>query len=100
MSATTEPAIAELAQLSRLALSEQELAMAALGIGRLRAYIVRIQAIDPSTAGAAMDPDGALAPLQPDQARAGLSDGQALASTPGRRSDYFAVPKVLEGTEP
>ncbi len=100
MSATPEPTIAELAELSRLALTERELATAAREIDHLRAYIARIQGIGLEAATAAPDPDGADAPLRPDLARQDPKSGRGLSSAPDRRSDHFAVPKVLRRTEP
>src|SRR5690606_2052629 len=95
MSAITRDEVAHLARLSRLALSDEELAHFATQLDVRIGYVAR----EAEVAAEDVPPSSHALPLtnvfRPDEVRPGLTPQQALSGAPAVEDDRFRVPRIL-----
>ncbi|MFO1486127.1 MAG: Asp-tRNA(Asn)/Glu-tRNA(Gln) amidotransferase subunit GatC [Verrucomicrobiaceae bacterium] len=88
--------IRHIAQLARLALTEDEAAHYSAQLDGILAYIDTLTKYDLG----AVEPTAHAAPvydvLRPDEPRTRFSQEQALSNAPKRVADQFQIPKVIE----
>jgi aspartyl-tRNA(Asn)/glutamyl-tRNA(Gln) amidotransferase subunit C len=96
MSADSDINIDYVANLARLALSDEEKIRFARQLGDILHYVEKLKGIDVS----GVEPMAHASPVfnvwQEDRSRAGLSVEQALRNAPAQRQNMIAVPKVVE----
>ncbi|AOS46329.1 Glutamyl-tRNA(Gln) amidotransferase subunit C [Lacunisphaera limnophila] len=96
MSAGSDLNIDYVANLARLALTDEEKARFARQLGDILHYVEKLKQVDVS----GVEPMAHAAPVfnvwQDDVARAGLTVEQALRNAPAQRDQMIAVPKVLD----
>ncbi len=96
MSAGSDLNIDYVANLARLALSDEQKARYARQLGDILHYVDKLKQVDV----AGVEPMAHAAPVfnvwQDDVPRAGLSTEQALRNAPAQRQNMIAVPKVVE----
>lgn len=94
----TRTDVDHVAALARLALTDDEAARLTDELGRILAYIEKLNEVDttgvPTTSHTLT---GQRAPLRDDAPRQGLTPEAALANAPDRAGGSFRVPRVLEG---
>lgn len=96
MSAGSDLNIDYLANLARLALTDEEKVRFARQLGDILHYVEKLNQVDVS----GVEPMAHAAPVfnvwQEDVPRAGLTVEQALRNTPAQRENMIMVPKVVE----
>ncbi len=96
MSAGSDLNIDYVANLARLALSDEQKARYARQLGDILHYVDKLKQVDV----AGVEPMAHAAPVfnvwQEDVPRAGLSTEQALRNAPAQRQNMVVVPKVVE----
>jgi aspartyl-tRNA(Asn)/glutamyl-tRNA(Gln) amidotransferase subunit C len=96
MSAGSDLNIDYLANLARLALTEEEKARFARQLGDILHYVEKLSQVDVT----GVEPMAQAAPVfnvwQADVTRAGLTAEQALSNAPAQRQNMIVVPKVVE----
>jgi aspartyl-tRNA(Asn)/glutamyl-tRNA(Gln) amidotransferase subunit C len=92
----TIPEVEHIAELARLALSDEEKALFRTQLSAILDYAARLQAIDTD----AIPPTASVLPidtvLREDVARPGMSTTEALANTEEKSDDMFRVQAVME----
>jgi aspartyl-tRNA(Asn)/glutamyl-tRNA(Gln) amidotransferase subunit C len=88
----------ELALLARLELGDAESERLRGELSAMLDYVAQLAAVDttgvePMTHAVPLD-----CPLRPDKLGPSLSVDEALADAPQRIDDFFAVPRIIEGT--
>lgn len=90
--------VRHVAMLARLGLSDEEVETLRSQLGQVLEYIDILQSVDTS----AVDPTAQVLSSwnvsRPDAARPSLPAEQVLANAPGRESEFFRVPAVMEET--
>lgn len=100
MSEISRDQVAHLAKLSRLALSEQELASYSEQIDAILEHVKAIQEIDTSNVKEMSHPVDVINVVRKDVNRPGLTAEQALDQAPREDDGKFAIPQILsEGGE-
>jgi aspartyl-tRNA(Asn)/glutamyl-tRNA(Gln) amidotransferase subunit C len=96
MSADSDINIDYVANLARLALSEEEKVRFARQLGDILHYVEKLKGVDLS----GVEPMAHASPVfnvwQEDAAQPGLAVDQALRNAPARRQNMVVVPKVVE----
>lgn len=96
MSASSDLNIDYVANLARLALSEEEKARFARQLGDILHYVDKLKQVDVG----GVEPMAHATPVfnvwQDDVPRAGLSPEQALRNAPAQRQNMVVVPKVVD----
>jgi aspartyl-tRNA(Asn)/glutamyl-tRNA(Gln) amidotransferase subunit C len=88
-----------IAELARLALSDEERALFAKQLGDILAYAEQIQEVDTAGVEPMAHPFADAASLRDDQERPSLPRDEALAAAPDadRQAGLFRVPRVIGG---
>lgn len=96
MSTKTDLDLDYVANLARLALSDEEKAIFAGQLGEILHYVEKLKAVDVT----GVEPMAHAAPVfnvwEADVARPGLTVEQALRNAPARRQNMIVVPQVVE----
>ncbi|RXK55493.1 Asp-tRNA(Asn)/Glu-tRNA(Gln) amidotransferase subunit GatC [Oleiharenicola lentus] len=96
MSAGSDLNIDYVANLARLALTDEQKARYARQLGDILHYVDKLKQVDV----AGVEPMAHAAPVfnvwQTDEPRSGLTTGQALRNAPAQRQNMIVVPKVVE----
>jgi len=97
MSRMTPEEVRELALLSRLAMSDQEVARMTGDLGAILTYVDALRELDttgvePMTHAVPFD-----CPLRDDQVAPSLPVDEALANAPRREASFFQVPRIVPG---
>jgi aspartyl-tRNA(Asn)/glutamyl-tRNA(Gln) amidotransferase subunit C len=97
MSRMTPEEVRELALLSRLALSDQEVTRMTGDLGAILTYVDALRELDttgvePMTHAVPFD-----CPLRDDQVQPSLPVDEALANAPRREAHFFQVPRIVPG---
>jgi aspartyl-tRNA(Asn)/glutamyl-tRNA(Gln) amidotransferase subunit C len=92
----TRKEVAEIAQLARLGLSDEELDRMTRELGAILGYIEKLRGLDtegvePTTHAVPMD-----CPLREDVVVGQLPTEEALRGAPKREDGFFQVPKIIE----
>ncbi len=91
-----ETQVRRVALLSRLELSQEEVAQFSTQLSDIVAYIEKLNELDTEQ----VEPLAHCLPvhnvLREDVPRASLTNEQALANAPERQEEYFKVPKILD----
>ena len=95
----TRKEVAEIAQLARLGLSDEELDRMTRELGAILGYIEKLRGLDtegvePTTHAVPMD-----CPLREDVTGGQLPTEEALRGAPKREGEFFQVPKIIEVNE-
>jgi len=90
-------AIQELCSLSKLNLSEEQMAKAEEQITRLLGYFDMLQAVSTDEVEASPYPMAIPQRLREDEVEPTLSQETVLENAPARRAGSFLVPRVVEG---
>lgn len=98
MRKVTREEVEELALLARLRLEDDEIERLRGELSAILDYVSELQAVDttgvePMTHAVPLD-----CPLRPDVVAPSLSADEALANAPQGVDDFFAVPRIIEGT--
>ncbi|HXU63642.1 MAG TPA: Asp-tRNA(Asn)/Glu-tRNA(Gln) amidotransferase subunit GatC [Polyangia bacterium] len=93
----TPEEVRELALLSRLAMSDQEVARMTGDLGAILTYVDALRELDttgvePMTHAVPFD-----CPLRDDQVAPSLPVDEALANAPRREASFFQVPRIVPG---
>jgi aspartyl-tRNA(Asn)/glutamyl-tRNA(Gln) amidotransferase subunit C len=94
--AITPEDVAKVAKLSRLALSEQEIATYTEQLGKILHYVEKLNALDTSKVEPMITAAASGNVFRPDVVKPGLSREDALKSAPAHDDEYFRVPPVIE----
>jgi aspartyl-tRNA(Asn)/glutamyl-tRNA(Gln) amidotransferase subunit C len=97
MSRITADEVRELAMLTRLRLSDPEVAAMTDNLGAILDYVDALSALDtaavePMTHAVPFD-----CPTRPDEVKPSLPRDEALANAPRRDGDFFQVPRIVPG---
>jgi aspartyl-tRNA(Asn)/glutamyl-tRNA(Gln) amidotransferase subunit C len=89
--------VREIAMLSRLRLSDEEVASLTQDLDSILGYVAELSALDtgsvePMTHAVPFD-----CPLRPDEVHPSLSLEEALANAPRREASFFQVPRIVPG---
>lgn len=84
------------AQLARLALTDDEAARFQAQLGQILGYVAALQEVDVEGVEPTAHPGGLQNVLRPDVERDSLAPAEALANAPRAASGLFMVPKVIE----
>ena len=89
--------VREIAMLSRLQLTDQEVADLTQDLDSILGYVAELSgldtsAVEPMTHAVPFD-----CPLRPDEVRASLPLEDALANAPRREASFFQVPRIVPG---
>ena len=89
--------VQHIAELAKLALTEEEIERYASDLSAILDYAQQLQDVDTDH----IHPTASVLPLRnimrPDEARPGLDPDDALANAPAQQDGYFKVHAVLEG---
>lgn len=91
----TEDDVRQVAKLSRLALSDPEIAHFTGQLAAVLEYVGKLNELDVEGVEPLFHPSDHHSVMRDDVAQPGLSTDEALANAPGRQDDFFKVPKVL-----
>ncbi len=95
----TPQEVQHIAELAKLALSEDEIERYASDLSAILDYAQQLQEVDTDH----IHPTASVLPLRnamrPDEARPGLEPEDALANAPASDKGYFKVHAVLEGSQ-
>lgn len=84
------------AQLARLALTDEEKAQFARQLGEVLAYVEKLKEVDVTDVEPMAHAFEVTNVWQADEPRSGLTAGEALRNAPAARDDMFVVPKVVD----
>ena len=87
--------VREVAQLARLALSDEEVATCRQELDQVLAYMERLAAVDVSGVQPAPYPFDTVLPLRADEVRPGLTNEQLVENAPDADDGQLVVPKVI-----
>ena len=87
--------VKSLAELARLALSEEELTRLAPELDAILTYAARLDALDTASVDATRHAVPLSAPFREDRVSSTLDRNQALANAPAHDGETFIVPKVV-----
>jgi len=88
--------IAHVAELARLALSEDELGRYIEQLGAILDHAARVQSVDTSHIDPPAHPLGIVNAFRPDVSRASLDRDEVLSQAPETRDGFFVVPPAME----
>ena len=95
----TPDEVRHIAELAKLALTDDEIAQYASDLSAILDYAQQLQEVDTDH----IHPTASVLPLRnvmrPDAPRPGLDTEEALANAPDRKDGYFKVHAVLEGSK-
>ena len=95
----TPQQVQHIANLARLALTDEEIQRYASDLSAILDYAQQLQSVDTDH----IPPTASVLPLRnimrADQVRPGLTQEQALANAPDRKDGYFRVHAILEGSQ-
>jgi aspartyl-tRNA(Asn)/glutamyl-tRNA(Gln) amidotransferase subunit C len=91
--------VEHVAQLARLALSEQEIVSLTEELGAILDHAAQVSALDTSDVPPTAHPLPVVNVFRPDVARPGLPRAEVLAAAPEAQENRFRVPRIL-GEEP
>jgi len=95
----TRADVEHVAQLARLALSEEEIASLTQELGAILEHAAQVSALDTHDVPPTAHPLPLVNVFRPDEARPGLPRAEVLAAAPEAQDDRFRVPRIL-GEEP
>jgi aspartyl-tRNA(Asn)/glutamyl-tRNA(Gln) amidotransferase subunit C len=95
----TRADVEHVAQLARLALTEDEIEALTEELGAIVEYAAQVSALDTSAVPPTAHPFPVVNVFRPDVARPGLPRDEVLASAPEAQEKRFRVPRIL-GEEP
>lgn len=95
MSQISRDEVAHLANLARLALTDDELDSFAGQLDAILEHVSRIQAVDVSGVEATGNPLKSVNVFRPDVVEPSLTQNEALAQAPKAADGRFAVPRIL-----
>ena len=95
----TRADVEHVAQLARLALSEQEIVTLTEELAAILDHAAQVSALDTSDVPPTAHPLPLVNVFRPDGARAGLARDEVLAAAPAAEEKRFRVPRIL-GDEP
>jgi aspartyl-tRNA(Asn)/glutamyl-tRNA(Gln) amidotransferase subunit C len=95
----TRADVEHVAQLARLALSEEEIVSLSAELGKILDYVAQVSALDTHDVPPTAHPLPLENEFRPDVARPGLSRDEVLAAAPDVQDNRFRVPRIL-GEEP
>jgi aspartyl-tRNA(Asn)/glutamyl-tRNA(Gln) amidotransferase subunit C len=95
----TRADVEHVAQLARLALSEEEIVSLSAELGKILDYAAQVSALDTHDVPPTAHPLPLVNVFRPDVARPGLSRDEVLAAAPDVQDNRFRVPRIL-GEEP
>ena len=95
----TRADVEHVAQLARLALSEQEIESLTVELGAIVEYAAQVSALDTHDVPPTAHPLPLVNVFRKDEARPGLPRAEVLAAAPAAQDDRFRVPRIL-GEEP
>lgn len=84
------------AQLARLSLTEEEIALFSTQLDQIIKFVEKIQQLDLKNVEPLAHPLPLVNIMRPDSLHLPLPREQALANAPEKTTEYFLVPKVLE----
>jgi len=93
----TDALIRQIAKLSRLAVSDEELAELASHFRKVLAYVAAFQRLDTTDVDPSIFPLDAANVYREDEVRPSLSAKDALANAPETASGHFVVPRIVGG---
>lgn len=88
--------VRRIAHLSRLELSDADLARYAGQIDAILHHIEKLKAVDVEGVEPFLQPGGLSSVTRPDEVRPSLPAEEALKNAPARLGTYFVVPRVLD----
>jgi len=91
----TEDDVRQVAKLSRLRLSDQEVTHFTGKLAAVLEYVSKLDELDVEGVEPLFHTADAHSVMREDVERPGLTPDEALANAPGRQDDFFKVPKVL-----
>jgi len=94
--ALTREEVANVAKLSRLALTEKELETYTEQLGKILQYVEKLNALDTSKVEPMISAAAKGNVFRPDEIRPGLSREEALKAAPEHDDEFFRVPPVIE----
>ena len=97
MSRLRSEEVREIAQLARLALSENEIARMTQDLDAILGYVDALKELDTKSTGPMTHAVPFDCPLRADQEGEALSVDEALRNAPRREGSYFQVPRILPG---
>lgn len=89
-------AVRHVAHLSRLNVTDDEVAMYAQQLSRVLEYMEQLNAVNTENVPPTAHPHSATNVLRDDVVVESLVPAEALANAPQRQDDFFRVPKVLD----
>jgi aspartyl-tRNA(Asn)/glutamyl-tRNA(Gln) amidotransferase subunit C len=95
----TRADVEHVAQLARLALSEEEIVSLTEELGAIVDYAAQVSALDTNDVPPTAHPLPVVNVFRPDVARPGLPRAEVLAAAPEPQENRFRVPRIL-GEEP
>ena len=95
----TRADVEHVAQLARLALSEEEIVSLSAELGKILDYAAQVSALDTSDVPPTAHPFPVVNVFRADVARPGLPRDEVLAAAPEAQEKRFRVPRIL-GEEP
>ena len=95
----TRADVEHVAQLARLALSEDEIVSLSEELGAILDYAAQVSALDTHDVLPTAHPLPLVNVFRPDEARPGLPRDEILAAAPDAQDNRFRVPRIL-GEEP
>jgi aspartyl-tRNA(Asn)/glutamyl-tRNA(Gln) amidotransferase subunit C len=95
----TRADVEHVAQLARLALSEEEIVSLTDELGAIVDYAAQVSALDTNDVPPTAHPLPVVNVFRPDVARPGLPRDEVLAAAPNAEENRFRVPRIL-GEEP
>ena len=95
----TRADVEHVAQLARLALSEQEIESLTVELGAIVEYAAQVSALDTRDVPPTAHPLPLVNVFRTDRARPGLPRAEVLAAAPATQDERFRVPRIL-GEEP
>ena len=94
MARITPDEVAQIADLARLTLTDQEKTRLSGEMEKILEYVATLEGLAHSEVESA-DPDP-VTPLRPDEPQPSLTNQQALANAPQTVGGFFVVPRILE----
>jgi len=94
--AISKDEVAKVAKLSRLALSDTELATYTQQLGGILDYVEKLKSVDTSNVEPMISAAASANVFRADEVRPSLKREDALASAPHHDDEFFRVPPVIE----
>lgn len=91
----TEDDVRQVAKLSRLALSDREIAHFTGQLAAVLEYVGKLNELDVEGVEPLFHASDHHSVMRADETQPGLTPDEALANAPDRQDDFFKVPKVL-----